>query len=204
MPDRIHQALDQELPADRLTPDERDELHRYRASIGMALDPIRRLPPIDVTSEVLGRLRPRPGRARRALAAASQWLWSPRALTVRPAFALAGALALAAVVSRPALQTATPAGAVPARVLVRFRLGDAQAREVSLVGDFNGWRPEHRLQQVDAGVWAVDIALEPGVYDYVFVVDGRTMRLDPLAPRVSDGFGGASSRVAVLAPESRS
>jgi hypothetical protein len=50
----------------------------------------------------------------------------------------------------------------------------------------------------------VDVALEPGVYNYVFVVDGEAMRLDPLAPRVTDGFGGSSSRLAVLAPERRS
>ena len=142
-----------------------------------------------------GRVAPRPGLLR--------WLWAPWTLTVRPAFALAGALALALAVSRPLLQPATPAAA-PARVIVQFRLGDAEAREVALVGDFNGWRPEHRLHRTAAGVWAVDVALEPGVYSYVFVVDGEAIRLDPLAPRVTDGFGGASSRLAVLAAERRS
>jgi hypothetical protein len=195
MHDRIHQALDGELPADGLTPNERAELHRYRASIGAALGPIRRLPSIDVIDDVLGRVAQRPGPLR--------WLWAPRTLTFRPAFALAGALALALAVSQPLLQPATPA-AVPARVIVQFRLGDAEAHEVALVGDFNGWRPEHRLQRTPAGVWAVDVALEPGVYNYVFVVDGEATRLDPLAPRVTDGFGGSSSRVAVLAAERRS
>jgi 1,4-alpha-glucan branching enzyme len=88
--------------------------------------------------------------------------------------------------------------------MVQFRLGEAEAQEVALVGDFNGWRPGHRLHQVAAGVWSVDVALEPGVYSYVFVVDGKELRLDPLAPRVTDGFGGSSSRVAVLAPGARS
>ena len=195
MHDRIHQALDAELPADGLTPDERAELHRYRAIIGTALGPIRRLPSIDVVEEVLSRVAPRPGPFR--------WLWAPRTLTIRPAFALAGALALTLAVSRPLLQPATPVAA-PARVIVQFRLGDAEAREVALVGDFNGWRPQHRLHRTASGVWAVDVALEPGVYSYVFVVDGEAIRLDPLAPRVTDGFGGASSRLAVLAPERRS
>ncbi|HEX6104749.1 MAG TPA: glycogen-binding domain-containing protein [Gemmatimonadales bacterium] len=195
MHDRIHQALDGELPADGLTPEERAELHRYRASIGTALGPIRRLPSIDVVEDVRHRLAPRPGPFR--------WLWAPRTLTFRPAFALAGALALALAVFRPLLQPATPAPG-PARVIVQFRLGDAEAREVALVGDFNGWRPEHRLHRSAAGVWAVDVALEPGVYSYVFLVDGEAIRLDPLAPRVTDGFGGASSRLSVLAPERRS
>jgi hypothetical protein len=140
--------------------------------------------------------------ARSRVAALADWLWSPRPLTLRPAWALAGALALALVISRPLLRPAMPA--FSPKVLVQFRLGDAQAHEVALVGDFNGWRPEHRLHQLTSGVWAVDVELAPGVYSYVFMVDGKEWRLDPLAPRVTDGFGGSSSRVAVLAPERRS
>ena len=80
---------------------------------------------------------------------------------------------------------ATPAtqfAAGPAWVIVQFRLADTDARAVSLVVDFNGWRPELRLHRSAGGVWSVDVALEPGVYNYVFVVDGETWRLDPLAP----------------------
>jgi hypothetical protein len=203
MADRILRALDGELPADGLTPDERADLQRSRAMIGTALEPIRRLPAIDVTSEVMRRVAPSHGGVPNALAALGRWLWAPRPLTLRPAYALAGALAVA-VVFTSVLQPAATERAAPARVMVQFRLGDAQAREVALVGDFNGWRPAHRLHQAQPGVWSVDVALAPGVYNYVFVVDGRTWRLDPLAPRVTDGFGGASSRVAVLAPEARS
>jgi hypothetical protein len=139
-----------------------------------------------------------------ALAAAARWLWSPRPLVVRPAFALAGALAVAVVISASLMQGATPTAAVASRVIVQFRFADTAAQEVALVGDFNGWRPEHRLLQAAGGVWSVDVALAPGVYNYVFVVDGKVLRLDPLAPRVTDGFGGASSRVAVLAATARS
>ena len=198
MSDRMHRALDGELPADGLAPEERAELQRYRAILGTALEPVRCLPAIDVAPQVLRRVAlPRPSLVG-MLAAAVRWLWSPRPLAVRPAFALAGALAVAVVISASLRQPATPA-AVPAQVIVQFRLADTAAREVALVGDFNGWRPEHRLHQAAGGVWSVDVALAPGVYHYVFVVDGEVMRLDPLAPRVTDGFGGASSRVAVLA-----
>jgi hypothetical protein len=203
MLDRIHRALDGELPADGLTPQELGELRQYRATIGTSLEPIRYLPPIDVTSAVMRRLASGPGPVTRALAELGRWLWSPRALTVRPVFALAGALVLAVVVSAGFLHSATPAP-VPARVIVQFRLGDTEAHEVALVGDFNGWRPQHRMHRSTDGVWSVDVALEPGVYNYVFVIDGRSTRLDPLAPRVTDGFGGASSRVAVLPPTIRS
>jgi len=207
MDDRIQRALDGELPADALTPEEREELQQVRAMIGTALRPIRHLPPIDVAPAVMQRVAPRTDPVGRALIALAHWLWSPRALTLRPAYGLAGALAVTAVLFKAVLQPATPVtplAAAPARVIVQFRLGDMGAREVALAGDFNGWHPQHRLHQVQPGVWSVDVALAPGVYNYVFVVDGKTWRLDPLAPRVTDGFGGSSSRVAVLSPEARS
>ena len=202
MHDRIHRALDGELPIDGLTGDEREELQRSRARIRTALEPIRSLPSIDISAEVMRRIAPGRSPARSWVATVADWLWSPRPLTLRPAWALAGALALAVVISTPLLRPTTPAA--PARVVVQFRLGAAEAHEVALVGDFNGWRPEHRLHQVTPGVWTVDVELAPGVYSYVFMVDGKEWRLDPLAPRVTDGFGGSSSRVAVLAPERRS
>lgn len=208
MNDRIQRALDGELPTDQLTPDELADFHRYHAAFCTAVGPIRGLPSIDVAPAVMQRVAG-PGPVRRALRAVIDWVWAPRALSfsVRPAFAMAGALAIALLVWRAAPEAApAPVASTPAetRVLVQFRLGATDAHEVALVGDFNGWKPDHRLHEVATGVWAVDVALEPGVYNYVFVIDGKTWRLDPLAPRVTDGFGGASSRVAVLAPVVRS
>jgi hypothetical protein len=214
--DRIQRALDGELPTDRLTPEELETYLQYRSAFSAALQPLESLAAIDVAPEVVRRIAG-PGRLRRALDAAAGWLWSPRpvSLTVRPAYAGGGVLALAALAwialpartpaSLPApAAVATATNAPPARVLVQFRLGDAQARDVRLIGDFNAWHPDHQLHEIAPGVWSVEVALEPGVYNYGFMIDGKTWRLDPLAPQVTDGFGGASSRVAVLAPEIRS
>ena len=90
MDDRIHHALDGELPTDQLTPAERAELHRYRAIICRALVPISHLRSIDIAPEVMNRVAPR--LVRRSLARLLDWLWSPRplSLTVRPAFDSAG------------------------------------------------------------------------------------------------------------------
>jgi AMP-activated protein kinase-like protein len=213
MADRIQRAFDGDLPFDTLSPAEREELQRARAIIGIALHSVRQLPAIDVAPAVMRRVASRPGATQRAIAAVGRWLWSPHALTLRPAYVMAGALAVVAVCFAAASRPPAPDGgsaiaaakaAPPARVLVQFRLGDVQAHDVALVGDFNGWRSGHLLHQVQPGVWSVDVALEPGVYHYVFVVDGKAWRLDPLAPRVADGFGSASSRISVLAPEARS
>jgi hypothetical protein len=202
MSDRIQQVLDGELAIADLTPDECSELHRYREAIRMALGPTQRWAPIDVAPQVMRRVAPGP--IRRVLRAVLHALWSPRSLSIRPVYAVAGALALV-VGLRVAGPTPVRTGSSgPQRVVVQFRVSERQAHQVALIGDFNGWRPEHRLLRTGDGVWSVDVALEPGVYNYVFVVDGTTVHLDPLAPRVTDGFGGASSRVAVFAPGPRS
>jgi 1,4-alpha-glucan branching enzyme len=70
------------------------------------------------------------------------------------------------------------------------------ARSVHAAGDFNGWNPARTpLEPVANGGWMVTIPLEPGRYEYMFVVDGQWMS-DPFATEsTDDGFG---SRNAVL------
>jgi hypothetical protein len=209
MRDRIERALDAELPEAELTPDEVRELRGWREAIAAGLASLPDDPAPDVSRAVMRRIadrEPLPAGAppeagpRRALAAVACWLWTPRpfAVRLRPAFGLAAAVALAALAFGSAARwVATRA---PAPVLVQFRLGSADASRVSLVGDFTGWRAQHELHELAPGVWSVVIPLAPGVYDYAFVIDGGAWRLDPLAPQVGDGFGGANSRVTVLAP----
>ena len=57
------------------------------------------------------------------------------------------------------------------------------AREVHLVGDFNGWKMsrESLLWQKEEGVWQKRIFLGPGRYRYKFVVDGQWLS-DPDNP----------------------
>jgi len=82
-------------------------------------------------------------------------------------------------------------------ILVRFELVAPEARNVNLVGDFNGWDPQ-RSAMKDAsgeGDWQITVRLKKGhVYTYNFLMDGRRWVADPSSPRqVNDGFGGTSS-----------
>jgi hypothetical protein len=74
----------------------------------------------------------------------------------------------------------------------------AGAKDVALVGDFNGW-DEHAtpmLRRNGNGTWTAQVALPPGRYVYAFVVDGGRWLVDPLAPQVPDaGFGPANAVV---------
>jgi hypothetical protein len=87
--------------------------------------------------------------------------------------------------------------AAPTRVLVRLVVVQPGARTVQAAGDFNGWNPTQTpLEPTSNGAWTVTIPLEPGRYEYQFVVDGEHWIADPFAiEQNDDGFG---SRNAVL------
>ena len=137
-------------------------------------------------------------------------MWAPRALQWNFAGAAAMAcvalIAVGAVVAtglrRPvaSVADATPAVSGPAQapvVLVRLVVVQPGARVVQAAGDFNGWNPSRTpLEQTTDGAWTVTLPLEPGRYEYQFVVDGDRWIGDPFAVEQSnDGFG---SRNAVL------
>jgi 1,4-alpha-glucan branching enzyme len=45
------------------------------------------------------------------------------------------------------------------------------AKEVGLAGDFTSWKPLPMKKQ-KAGRFAISVALQPGVYEYRYLVDG--------------------------------
>lgn len=58
---------------------------------------------------------------------------------------------------------------------VNFRLDSHRvpgAKWGALVGSFNGWdRAVHRLELGSDGWWSISLALAPGTYNYLFIVD---------------------------------
>ena len=88
-------------------------------------------------------------------------------------------------------QTASLTSGQEAKVFVRLVLLQPDARSVSVAGDFNGWNPgQTRLERSEGGMWTATIALKPGRYQYMFVIDGKQWLADPLASEASgDGFG---------------
>ena len=83
-------------------------------------------------------------------------------------------------------------------IVFTYTAPDAGA--VYLAADFNGWNATAEpLTRGPGDVWRVTVALEPGTYEYKFVVDGAWMD-DPDNPeKVEDPFGGANSKLTVLA-----
>ncbi len=73
---------------------------------------------------------------------------------------------------------------------VTFQLHAPEASEVHLPGTFNNWDPTARpLKQQKDGKWKTTVTLEPGVYEYRFIVDGQWQN-DPLCQeRQGNDFG---------------
>ena len=67
--------------------------------------------------------------------------------------------------------------------LVRLIFDDPSARQVAVVGDFNGWRGESTRMQRDAhtGRWMVTLALHDGSHRYAIVVDNTRWTGEPPA-----------------------
>lgn len=96
-------------------------------------------------------------------------------------------------------QAATTPRGIPNGV-VKFVLVAPQARQVALVGDFNGWNPTATpmVRTETGGTWTIELPLAAGRHLYSFVVNGNEWVADPAAPLApEDGFGAANSVVLV-------
>ena len=79
-----------------------------------------------------------------------------------------------------------------AEVQFSLKINDNKAHTVAIAGDFNGWNPQANiLEDLEGdGIWTGTLKLEPGRYEYMFVLDGEKWFPDPNALRyVKDGFG---------------
>lgn len=85
----------------------------------------------------------------------------------------------------------------PREVVVRFK--DAAAGDVRIAGDFNGWVPDRGVRSLIASegqtrVWTKVLSLEPGTYQYRYVVDGE-WREDPANPQSAPGPTGQPNSI---------
>jgi hypothetical protein len=160
--------------------------------------------PDDFVSGVLARtMSPEPA-WRRLLDA----LRAPRTLRWNLAGAMAAACLVVLVVGGGVVgllsggSTVAGNGAQATPVLVRLVVVQPGAMTVAAAGDFNGWDPAQTpLEPTANGAWSVTLPLEPGRYEYMFVVDGEDWIVDPFAVEQSDdGFGAQNAVLEVRPP----
>lgn len=61
---------------------------------------------------------------------------------------------------------------------IKFEITDPDAKKVFVTGDFTRWEKQLPLRRSSSGTWQRRISLEPGRYEYKFIVDGQ-WRVDP-------------------------
>jgi hypothetical protein len=98
-------------------------------------------------------------------------------------------------ISSTGVPASTTSDATARTILVRLVVVEPGAKTVSVAGDFNGWSPTRTpLEPSSGGAWTVTIPLEPGRYEYMFVVNGQNWIVDPFAfEKTRDGFGSENS-----------
>ncbi|MDD3656678.1 MAG: zf-HC2 domain-containing protein [Atribacterota bacterium] len=87
-----------------------------------------------------------------------------------------------------------------AEITFSMRADASQINSIAVVGDFNDWDPNRNLLIDDNndGIWTVTLKLEPGRYEYMFIIDGQKWVPDPAAYRyVSDGFGNKNAVIEI-------
>ena len=155
--------------------------------------------PLGATARVMAAIRVDAARGLGSHAASwAGWLLRPRSVRVSPLAAAAAIVLVAWSVTQLAVRQ-PGVGSVDDRVYVQFLISAPEARTVALAGDFNEWDPSIHLDDPDGdGLWSARVAIEPGVHEYMFVIDGSEWRPDPNAiSYTDDGFGQRNSVLAV-------
>ena len=74
---------------------------------------------------------------------------------------------------------------------IKFEYSAPEAKEVSLVGNFNQWNSQTNPMKKDRkGIWKVTLPLEPGRYEYRFLADGNWENDPSCSCCVTNEFGG--------------
>ena len=211
MTDDLDRYLDGDVGANALDATTRADAEAWNRMVeSFRTTAPRALAPAWLEQKVMGDIEalPRPG----ALARALQWLMNPTPVRVSP---LATALVVAAFavvlllpqaapeVARQTPGVATAAGGAEPVVYVQFVFEAPGATSVSLAGDFSDWEASVTLtDQNEDGLWTARVAIRPGVYGYMFLIDGTEWQTDPRADRYQDdGFGNRNAVLAVAASE---
>jgi 1,4-alpha-glucan branching enzyme len=81
---------------------------------------------------------------------------------------------------------------------VSFAISVPQASKVLLAGTFNNWDYKSTpLRKTKDSMWKRDLALEPGRYEYKFVVDGNWITDPNNNNRVHNSLGAENSVIEV-------
>jgi len=124
----------------------------------------------------------------------------PESATSTPFVKAAKVVAAQPVSPKAQPKPSAPKREIPKVARVSFELVQPGAKRVCVAGSFNDWKPDVTpLLATGNGRWVGDLTVQPGRYEYLFVVDGQWVP-DPKAKEtVQNPFGGQNSVLGVSA-----
>lgn len=196
----LQRYLDGELTFDALSPELQDEARAWEQAVGDVPEDVGGVhAPAWIEEAVMAAVSPPAARRGSGRAGWVGWLTRPREIRVSP---LVGGLLAATVAALMVLPRsgAPTGGETTATLYVQFIMEAPSARSVAVAGDFNDWEARHELDDADGdGVWTGRIAVQPGIHEYMFVIDGDEWVTPPGAEGYrDDGFGSRNAVVTVL------
>jgi cyclomaltodextrinase / maltogenic alpha-amylase / neopullulanase len=75
-----------------------------------------------------------------------------------------------------------------------------EGKTIQVKGEFNAWNPASTTLLPDGDNYATILLLNPGMYQYLFVIDGKEIK-DPDRPAVSNGMSGWNSLIDLPRPD---
>jgi anti-sigma factor RsiW len=202
--EQIHRLLDDDVPAaekemiiDRIQDDPvlRKEFDDLSNTVGLLEQEGKMKPPLAFTASVMRKL-PRPAdpfsaRLKRFLFGSRVLRWNMAAALAIVLLTVVTAILMTKQLTHPdpgSLSAIAPPGEQTA--LVRLTFAAPAAQHVTVAGDFNKWRTDSHVMKRQNGMWTIDLPLKPGMYTYMFIVDGEHWITDPRAESYrEDGFG---------------
>lgn len=74
----------------------------------------------------------------------------------------------------------------------KFEVCFKNAKQVNVCGDFNKWDVKSHPMKEKEGVWSLVLPLNPGRYEYKYIVDG-IWHIDPKTEKSRNKFGTENS-----------
>ncbi len=135
---------------------------------------------------------------------AYRWARSPRTITFTPllpvtVMALSAILVFSVFFLHESKNRNITLAESRKSIPVEFALDMPDARSVYVVGSFNHWVPQPCLlhKDNDSTRWLLTLQLQPGRYEYAFIVDGKRVPNPETGFNQDDGFGNKNSVLAL-------
>lgn len=86
---------------------------------------------------------------------------------------------------------------VKQEITISFDPKGKTCKSVAVKGQMNEWNVQKGVMKLNNGIWSIKLEVVPGLYQYVFVIDGKEMPDPANTAKVDNNMGGFNSLLSV-------